>query len=58
MDARRISYIQLPEGDTEPGMCGLAHKSLYGFLDAVSCWEDEVSDMLKENGFHVGLSNP
>ena len=35
-----------------------ALKSLYGFLDAASCWSDEVSDMLSSNGFHVGKANP
>ena len=44
--------------DAEEGMCGLAFKSLYGFLDAASCWNDEVGNMLVENGFHVGKANP
>ena len=39
-------------------MCGLALNSLYGFLDAASCWNDEVGDMLTENGFVVGKSSP
>ena len=41
--ARRTIYIKLPEENDEPGMCGLCLKSLYGFLDAASCWNDEVS---------------
>ena len=56
--ARRTIYIKLPEEDHEEGMCGLCLKSLYGFLDAASCWNDEVSDMLTENGFHVGKASP
>ena len=56
--ARRTIYIKLPEEDDEEGMCGLCLKSLYRFLDAASCWSDEVSDMLTENGFHVGKSSP
>ena len=56
--ARRTIYIKLPEEDDEECMCGLCLKSLYGFLDAASCWNDEVSDMLTENGFHVGKASP
>ena len=56
--ARRTIYIRLPEEDAEEGMCGLCLKSLYGFLDAASCWHDEVSNMLTENGFHVGKACP
>ena len=56
--ARRTIYIKLPEEDDEEGMCGLCLKSLYGFLDAASCWSDEVSDMLSSNGFHVGKATP
>ena len=55
---RRIIYIKLPEEDDEPGMCGLCHKALYGFLDAASCWSDEVSDMLNHNGLAVGKACP
>ena len=36
-DARRTIYIQLPDEDWAEGVCGLALKSLYGFLDAASC---------------------
>ena len=57
-DARRTIYIQLLEEDWEEGMCGLALKSLYGFLVAASCWNDEVGNMLAENGFTVGAANP
>ena len=56
--ARRTIYIKLPEEDDEPGMCGLCLKSLYGFLDAASCWSNEVTDMLTENRFHVGKASP
>ena len=45
-DARRVIYIQLPDEDYEKGMCGLALKALYGFLDAASCWNEEVGTML------------
>ena len=40
--ARRIVYIELPEGDGGgPGsrQCGLLRKSLYGTLDAAQNWE-------------------
>ena len=39
-------------------MRGLALKALYGFLDAASCWNEEVGTMLVENGFGVGKANP
>ena len=55
-DAWRTSYTQLPDEDWEEGMCGLAFKALYSFLDAASCWNDEVGDMLRENGVAVGKS--
>ena len=35
-EARRTIHIQLPDEDYEEGMCGLALKALYGFLDAAS----------------------
>ena len=57
-DARRVIYIQLPDEDYEEGMCGLALKALYGFLDAASCWNEEVGSMLADNGFAVGKANP
>ena len=57
-DARRTIYIQFPDEDWGDGMCGLALKSLYGFLDAASCWNDEVGNRLEENGFIVGKANP
>ena len=57
-DARKTIYIQLPDEDWEEGMCGLALKPLYGFLDAASCWNDEVGNILEENGFIVGAANP
>ena len=57
-DARRVIYIQLPDEDYEEGMCGLALKALYGFLDAASCWNEEVGQMLADKGLNVGKANP
>ena len=45
-------------GRRRRGRCGHCHKSLHGFLDAASCWSDEVSDMLVTNGFAVGKACP
>ena len=56
--ARRTIYIKLPEEDDEEGMCGLCLKSFYQFLDAASCWSDEVGDILVTNGFAVGKGCP
>ena len=38
--------------------CGLALRALYGFLDAASCWNEEVGTMLVENGFRTGKEDP
>ena len=45
--------MRSPDEDDKPGMCGLCNRALYGFLDAASCWSDEVSD-----GFAVGKACP
>ena len=36
--ARRTVYVALPPEDSEPGMCGLLRKSMYGTRDAAQNW--------------------
>jgi len=55
---RRDVYIQLPEEDSEPGMCGKLQFSLYGTRDAAQNWEREYSDCLAELGFTRGKTSP
>ena len=45
-NARRELYIELPEGDREPGMVGKCNKAVPGTRDAAQCWEHEYSTFL------------
>ena len=38
-EAIRPVYIQLPDEDAGPGMCGSLSKAMYGPRDAASTWE-------------------
>ena len=40
-DALRDVYVQLPDEDAEPGMCGKLVKSMYGTRDAAQNWGEE-----------------
>ena len=42
--ARRVVYVDLPDEDWEPGMCGRLNKSMYGTRDAAQNWEEEYCD--------------
>ena len=55
---RRDVYIQLPEEDYEPGMCGKLKFSLYGTRDAAQNWEREYTDCLAQLGFVRGKTSP
>ena len=56
--ARRDVYVDLPEEDGSPGMCGKLIKSLYGTRDAAQNWENEYINFMKEVGFDSGISSP
>ena len=56
--ARRDVYIELPEEDAEPGMCGKLFKSLYGTRDAAENWEEEYIGFMKGVGFESGVASP
>ena len=56
--ARRPVYVNLPDEDYEPGMCGRLNVSMYGTQDAASNWEHKYSTHLIECGFVRGKSSP
>ena len=52
----------LPDEFLNPGdkgkVCGKLNFSLYGTRDAASNWEAHYTNVLKDLGFHPGLSSP
>lgn len=55
---RRV-FVNLPEEEYQPGMCGLLCKSMYGTQDAPACWEREYSDMFVNSAaFKQGVACP
>ena len=57
-DARREVYVELPNQDASPGMCGKLKKSLYGTRDAAQNWMDAYIKALEDMGFKRGISSP
>ena len=57
--AQRKVYVQLPEGDQEPGTVGLLNKSLYGTQDASHIWQSDYAGHIcsEKGGYKQGLSN-
>ena len=41
--AERDVYVDLPEGDESPGMCGKLNKSMYATRDAAQNWAAEYT---------------
>jgi hypothetical protein len=56
--ARREVYVDLPEEDAEPGMCGKLVMAMYGTRDAAQNWEIEYGNFMKEIGFAQGRATP
>jgi hypothetical protein len=56
--ARRQVFVELPDEDSQPGMCGELGKSMYGTRDAANNWEQEYCEFLKSVGFARGASVP
>ena len=54
--ARRKVFVELPEEDSTPGMCGELDKSMYGTRDAANNWEQEYCEFLIAVGFARGKS--
>ena len=56
--ARREVYVNLPEEDNTPGMCGRLLKAMHGTRDAAQNWECEYVEFLKSLGFKQGQATP
>jgi hypothetical protein len=57
-DATRLTYVDLPPEDAEPGMCGRLNKCMYGTRDAAKRWERTYTDDLVNLGFKQGRASP
>ncbi len=51
------TYIQLPPGEEQDGMCGRLNVSSYGARDAASNWESEYTNTMENAGFVRGLAS-
>ncbi|CAE8636765.1 unnamed protein product, partial [Polarella glacialis] len=67
IDARRayfnavsatLTYVELPEEDAEPGMCGMLNKCMYGTRDAARRREETYTQHLLDLGFKQGRASP
>ena len=56
--AVRNVYVDPPEQDYEPGMCGRLNKSMCGTRDAAQNWEREYESAFLNLGFSQGKSSP
>ena len=56
--ARREVYVNLPQEDSTPGMCGKLLKAMYGTRDAAQNWECEYVEFLKHLGFPQRKATP
>ena len=56
--SRRPVYVNLPDEDYEPGMCGRLNVSMYGTQDAAANWEYKYSSHLIDCGFVRGQASP
>ena len=56
--ARREVYVELPQEDHQPGMCGKLSKSMYGTRDAAQNWEHAYMEFLENAGFRSGTATP
>ena len=57
-EARRKVYVELPEEDREPGMCGRLKKAMYGTREAAQNWEHAYTQFLAAIGFRSGVATP
>ena len=57
-DVTRDVYVQLPDEDSEDGMCGRLVKAVYGTRDAAQHFENEYMNFMTEMGFSPGMSTP
>ena len=57
-DSIREVYVDLPEEDQSPGMCGLLGKSMYGTRDAAQNWGETYMSFMTAIGFDKGIGSP
>ena len=55
--AKRNVYVELPEEDSQPGMCGKLNKAMYGTRDAAQNWEYAYAEFMESIGFIRGLAS-
>ena len=55
-DTRDI-YVDLPEQDACPGMCGKLNKAMYGTRAAAQSWQDHSGNVFAELGFVPGKAS-
>ena len=51
-------YVDLPDEDSEPGVCGRLMQSMYGTRDAAQNWEMDHTRFMEEVGFVRGIASP
>ena len=56
-EARRAVFVEIPQEDHEPGMCGQLLKSLNGARDAAQNWEYQYSKFVEDVGYTRGVSS-
>ena len=56
--ARWSVFVEVPDEDKAPGMCGELHMSMYGTRNAANNEEQEYSDFLMLLGFAIGPTPP
>ena len=55
---RCLVYVNLPEEEAEPGMCGRLCKAFYGTRDAAQNWEHSYTEFLWSIGFVSSTATP
>ena len=55
--AKRPVYVELPEEEHVPGMCGRLNKAMYGTRDAAQNWEHAYAEYMEEIGFRRGIAS-
>ena len=56
--ANRPVYVQLPNEESQEGMCGRLNKAMYGTRDAAQNWEMAYAEFMEDIGFVRGILSP
>ena len=56
--SKRPIYVNLPDGNVEPRLCGRLNVLMYGTQDAAANWEHKYSSHLIQCGSVTGKSSP